>query len=123
MNAVFLALAAGAAAAGAVSAGGKPAAPAVAASTAPAAVSPAEIPGLKRQIELDQKEILLRRADLRRAQRGRGEAAGTKAREAWLGAREKLKADRALLKRAIELSEADRADKSQPPQKNDRLKR
>ncbi|MCX5789279.1 MAG: hypothetical protein NTX64_12350 [Elusimicrobia bacterium] len=86
----------------------------VAPSTAAVVVSPADIPELRRQIEQDQKEVLRRRSALRKAERGGGEAAKAKARENWLQARDKLKSDRALLKRAIELSEAERAGQVRP---------
>ena len=79
-------------------------------STAPLSALPADIPALKRRIEEDQGDVQKLRAAVKKAQRGKNEAAKTSAREAWLAAKARLKADRALLRGAIEASEAERRD-------------
>lgn len=80
----------------------------VALSTTPSAALPLDIPALKRRIRQDQDEVLRARAALKKAERAKSEAARAKAREAWTLSKERLKADRKLLREAIEAREGAR---------------
>ncbi|MBI4425351.1 MAG: hypothetical protein HY554_16600 [Elusimicrobia bacterium] len=87
--------------------------PAVSRSTAARyelAAEPADIPEIKRRIELDQEEVRKARAAYKRAERGDSPKAKARARDAWLAAKEALKADRRLLRRAIEAHEAEASE-------------
>lgn len=76
-------------------------------STAPTAAQPSDIPALKRRIEDDQREVRRTRAAVKKALKGKNEPAKVLARQKWLAAKERLKADRALLRRVIETREAE----------------
>ena len=81
-------------------------------STAAVAAQP-DIPALKRRIQTDQEDVLRARDVFKRAKKRKDAAAQGKADAAWQQAKDRLKADRALLRQAIEAREAGRAEKPQ----------
>ncbi|MBI4347155.1 MAG: hypothetical protein HY553_09895 [Elusimicrobia bacterium] len=76
-------------------------------STAPLAGLPSEIPELKRRIHEDQEAVRKARAAVKRAEKGKHESQRRAAREAWLQARERLRTDKALLRKAVDANEAE----------------
>ena len=70
-------------------------------STAAVSTQPVDLAAMKRLIREDRAAVQKARLAYKKAQKGKSEATRAKAREAWLLANEKLKADKKLEREAV----------------------